>query len=291
MRTDDIFRIGLKHIKSGFPCEDYAISGYLEDKEHYYMAISDGCSGSNGMTDVGARFWCLSYLRTLKSADVSELFFDEDFILKLFREFNKCSFLPTRYDETASLIMFLANKKKAQISIFGDGGYCIEKNNGDIVLVEFSWKNNKPYYPIFKLEEELRDVPTGVDKFREYNGFVMKKTTKTFRPTNMSLTNKTYKLIDDKVEAFNFEEVEFGYTQIFDKVNDDVYSVSLFSDGLWTIQNNKLNNIIKETMSFKNFDQKIKFGFLKKRLVPLFEQWSNDGSYPLDDFSMTSFIW
>lgn len=290
MQIDDIFRIGLKHIKSGFPCEDYSTSGYLDNLEHCYAVLSDGCSGSNGMTDIGARLWCLSYVDTLKKSKNNELFLDEDFILRMFNYFNEHSFLPTRYDETASLVMLLANKNKAQICLFGDGGYCLEKNDGTIVLVECSWRKNRPYYPIFKLEEELRGNDKGLGAFQLNNKPVMKKQIKIFVPTTFGIT-KSYKLIEEKKEGYLFEDVEFGSLNLFDRVKDEIKSISIFSDGLWTIQNNSLNGVINDIMSFNSEKAENNYGFLKRKISPLFESWNNTNSYPLDDFSMGTLIW
>lgn len=291
MLVDDIFRIGMKHIKNGFPCEDYSTSGYLDDQEHYYIAISDGCSGSNGMTDIGARLWCLSYIKTLKDSEPDELFLDEDFILRMFSYFNKETILPTRNDETASMLLLLANKNKAQILVFGDGGYCIERKDGSIELVEFSWYKNNPYYPVFKLEEEFRSNPILVNKFREKDQALLRKQTKIFRPKNYPLSGVSYVLDEKQTKGYYFEDVEYGYYEIFDKNDDDIISISLFSDGLWSIQNSSLNKIVKDIMLFDQVEKVNNYGFLKSKMVPIFEDLHFKKEYPLDDFSMGTLIW
>lgn len=291
MQVDDIFRIGLKHIKSGFPCEDYSLSGFIEELKHHFVVISDGCSGSNGMTDIGARLWCLSFLNTIKKSSPEELFLDEDFVLRMLNYFNEKSFLNSRYDETASLIMLLANPKTAQFMIFGDGGYCIEKNDGTIILNEFSWYKNRPYYPVFKLEDELRGNSLYIDKFKEKDRPLMKKETKIFELKKSGITGKSYNLTDEYIRGFNFYDVEYGYMEIFDKEEDDINSISVFSDGLWSIQDTNLNKIVKELMIFKDEKRKNNFGFLKKKIVPVFEGWSGRSEYPLDDFSMGTLLW
>lgn len=289
MITDEIFRIGKKHIISGFPCEDFALSGTLENIGHSYVAISDGCSGSNGMTDVGARLWCLSYLNVLKKSDASELFFDEDFTIRLLNEFNKISMLPTRQDETASLLLLLANESNAQIMVFGDGGYAIEKNDQTIEIVDFSWKNNKPYYPIFKLEEYNRENSTLIEHFQKQEDYVMRKVTKTFVKKNVGLSNYVYDLVDKNVKAYYFDEVEYGYMKKISIEKENIKSISIFSDGLWTIQGDSLNDILESIVETKEGSEN-KYGFLKRKIVSVFETLTKENKYPLDDFSMGKII-
>ena len=289
MYTDDIFRIGLKHIKSGFPCEDYSLSGYSDKNKNYYMAVSDGCSGSDGMTDVGARLWCLSFLNVVKNSKNDQLFFDEDFVLRVMREFNKISMLPSRSDETASINFFIGNESNAQILIFGDGGYSIERNDGTIEINEFSWYKNKPYYPIFKLESEIRGNDIFLDHFREKDIPLMKKETKYFVKEKKAFSKGVYTLIDKEIKGYYFEDIEFGYSKLLDKDRDNIKSISIFSDGLWTIQKYTLNQIISDFI--QTVDVVKEYGFLKKRVVPIFEIWQKTAHYPLDDFSISQFIW
>lgn len=287
MVIDEIFRMGLKHIKSGFPCEDFAISGYMDNIKHGYIAISDGCSGSNGMTDIGARLWCMAYLNTLKKSNIDELFLDEDFVMRIMNEFHKITMLPNRYDETASLLMLLANENNIQFLIFGDGGYAIEKNDGTIELVEFSWYKNKPYYPIFKLEEDKRDNSELMKYFREKDIPIMKKETKIFKKKKKGLSQYTYDMIDKNIKGYFFEDVEFGYNKIISVKKEEVKSISVFSDGLWTVQKESLNNIVEEIIETKENKE---YGFLKSKIVPIFENWHKTNKYPLDDFSMGKII-
>lgn len=287
MIIDEIFRIGLKHIKSGFPCEDFAISGYLDNIKHGYIAISDGCSGSNGMTDIGARLWCMAYINILKKSSVDELFLDEDFVIRIMSEFNKITMLPTRYDETASLLLLLANEKNIQFLIFGDGGYCIERNDGTMELVEFSWYKNKPYYPVFKLEEDFRKNSELINYYRNKDIPVMKKETKIFKKKKIGLSQQAYEMIEKNTKGYFFDDVEFGYSKIMSIEKEDIKSFSVFSDGLWTVQKESLNKIIEDIIETKENKE---YGFLKSKISPIFEQWQKSNKYPLDDFSMGKII-
>src|SRR6266852_5492723 len=50
-KADHSFRIGDQHLRSGMPCQDYALSGVTPSRA--YAVVSDGCS-SGGRTEIGS---------------------------------------------------------------------------------------------------------------------------------------------------------------------------------------------------------------------------------------------
>ncbi len=63
LKTDHTFQIGLQHLQTGKPCQDFALSGTIAD-DLVYAIVSDGCS-SGGMTDIGARLMVLATKRAI----------------------------------------------------------------------------------------------------------------------------------------------------------------------------------------------------------------------------------
>ena len=59
LTADHYFTIGTTHARAGEPCEDYALSGTLKDGRVYGI-VTDGCSGANARTDLGARVLALA---------------------------------------------------------------------------------------------------------------------------------------------------------------------------------------------------------------------------------------
>lgn len=63
-KTNHAFHIGAQHLSLGKPCQDYAVSGSINDTTAYAI-VSDGCS-SGGETDIGARIVALATKRALE---------------------------------------------------------------------------------------------------------------------------------------------------------------------------------------------------------------------------------
>ena len=59
LTADHYFTIGTSHARAGEPCQDYALSGTLKDARVYGI-VTDGCSGANARTDLGARVLALA---------------------------------------------------------------------------------------------------------------------------------------------------------------------------------------------------------------------------------------
>jgi hypothetical protein len=71
LTADHYFTIGTTHARAGEPCQDYALSGALKDARVYGI-VTDGCSGANARTDLGARVLALALESELQNTSSLE---------------------------------------------------------------------------------------------------------------------------------------------------------------------------------------------------------------------------
>jgi len=286
MNVDHFFMTGRKHEITGYPCEDYATSNDLHN--HYkYIILSDGCSGARSRTDIGARLWCLALERVLLKMPSDSVYFSSDFADELIAEYIRVRATPYTNDEFASLVSLLANNKYAQIWMMGDGGYALHKNNGDIILVEYIWERNKPFYPVYKTLPPL-DYETLIDNFKGYKNRPVKRVEREYSLGGGAFGAFTNLIIkNEKMEYLPLEEFENGMSVLIDKERDNVKAISVFTDGLWSVRNKSLNQTLKDVI-IKPSEEK---DFLKKEMVKVAQQWAKKDVFPHDDFSMGHLIW
>lgn len=286
MKVDHFFMIGKRHEVNGTPCEDYATSGSIANS-HKYIILSDGCSGAKSRTDIGSRLWTLAVERVLLNMPPCSIYFGIDFIDELLKEYLSKRITHSIGDEYASLIALIATEKHAQIWLMGDGGYALHLKNGNIILVEYVWEKNKPFYPIYKtLKYDAYN--NLVDNFKGLKNRPIKRVEREFsKNTGTFSVFNNLNMIRENIEYLPFESFENGYSLLVDKEKEDVVAISLFTDGLWTVKNKSLNQTLNDVI-IKADDRE---DFLKKALVEISSIWNKKGVMPLDDFSMGHLIW
>ncbi|MDI6976608.1 protein phosphatase 2C domain-containing protein [Serratia sp. Se-RSBMAAmG] len=286
MNVDHFFMTGRKHEITGYPCEDYATSGDLH-KNYKYAILSDGCSGARSRTDIGARLWCLALERVLLKMPSNSVYFGADFADELIAEYVRVRATPFVNDEYASLVALLATNKHAQIWMMGDGGYALHKNNGDILLVEYIWERNKPFYPFYKTLQPT-DYEILTDGFKGYKNRPVKRVEREYSFSGGAFgafTNLNVK--NEKMDYLPLEEFENGMSILIDKEKDDVKAISIFTDGLWSVRNKSLNQTLKDVIISPSEEK----DFLKREMVKVAQQWAKKDVSPHDDFSMGHLIW
>lgn len=286
MKVDHFFMIGKKHEEKGSPCEDYATSGNISTS-HKYIILSDGCSGAKSRTDVGARLWTLALERSLLNMPSNSIYFSIDFIDDLLKEYTSKRVTNNIGDEYASLIALIASENHAQIWIMGDGGYALHLRNGNVILVEYKWEKNKPFYPIYKtLKYEAYN--NLIENFKGFKNRPVKKIEREFSRTSgtFSVFNNL-NMVRENIDYLSFEDFENGHSLLIDKEKEGVVAISLFTDGLWSVKNKSLNQTLNDVI-IKNVEAE---DFLKKSLVEVSSSWNKKGVMPLDDFSMGHLIW
>lgn len=157
MKTDYDFKIGASHEI----CEDYALSGVLEEKA--YAIVCDGCSGSE-YVDVGARL----IAHAAKGSIISGLrgwtheSFSQSILVTLE---NALRFFPslTHSSFDSTLLVAYVQKGMLRAFIYGDGMVIHKKKNGLMYIhVSFSLEDNgviktAPDYLSYRLSQERLD--------------------------------------------------------------------------------------------------------------------------------------
>lgn len=275
MKIESYFNIGQRHIYEGIPCEDYATAGIFNNK--CFGVISDGCSGANARTDIGARVWCLAAERVLEDFYDNTLIPDNftELLLEMFKE-NRLT--KNLQEELASLIVLAANKKEANIWLMGDGGYALLHNNGDITLTSYKWDQNMPFYPTYLLESAA--IKSFEKKAKEYGDLIsVKKIRFNF--------NQDGKLIikDNSYSKKPFEFLKNGVNIHIDKQEDDVKSIALLSDGLWSFSE------LSPYLAISHCLEQTEEDLFRKHMVNVLKHWYECETIHKDDFSIVKFEW
>lgn len=282
MHVDHFFTIGQQHVRNGTPCEDYALSGRLEDGT-VYAALSDGCSGANARTDLGARGWCLAFERRVREHGAGA--FEHDFLPDLLASYQARRWTDSLRDDLASLIALVATPERAELWLMGDGGYALHHTNGDLSLVGFTWINNTPFYPTYLLHDRLY-----TDFAAAFQGGVVEPVTE--RRQRWSFTDGSVTLVQDDTLTHPFEAFDGGHRVTLDPRNDGVLGVSLFTDGLWSIGAAPSGGLpvldaVREALAFKTLEGT----FVKRRMGRALQRWARDGHWPQDDLGTATVRW
>ena len=217
----------------------------------------------------------------------NSIYFSIDFIDDLLKEYTSKRVTNNIGDEYASLIALIASENHAQIWIMGDGGYALHLRNGNVILVEYKWEKNKPFYPIYKtLKYEAYN--NLIENFKGFKNRPVKKIEREFSRTSgtFSVFNNL-NMVRENIDYLSFEDFENGHSLLIDKEKEGVVAISLFTDGLWSVKNKSLNQTLNDVI-IKNVEAE---DFLKKSLVEVSSSWNKKGVMPLDDFSMGHLIW
>ena len=279
--TDEYFHIGRAHLGNGQPCQDYALSG--QTKKTAWAIISDGCS-SGGKTDIGARLITLTTAKALTTAktlkNIAKTADDQN-------EFSVAEVEKERQKALAKLQMELeifprdmlttclyifVTPQGAKMHIAGDGVIAVKYHNGEIVLRNFEWAKNMPYYPIYKnglLEQFIQAHGNDQDKkcLQEQRWFIDQAGD--FCPC----FEKNYSIrtsVQGLTITFSPEELE------------KIAFLAVFSDGVTQVEGIATPEVVKRLLAFKN-----QAGvFAKRRMIRFIKNAQKIGRGPIDDISM-----
>ncbi len=274
--TDHYFHIGSAHLTSGKPCQDYAISDVYEKMA--FAIVSDGCS-TGRHTDVGSRLLSLSTASAIRDHWITRRKID---VIKSPVEIGVGqSIVLAGMQDTLGLITedMLATCVYAYISpqggiihIEGDGVVAIKYRNGRILMSNFEWLDNKPFYPAYKngnlqnfinahggklcsqrLREEVWMIdPDGEDIPFDLNEYSL----------SLGLRGITFEISRKEIE----EKVEF---------------IAVFSDGVTQIDGLDWKDAVENFLAFKNTTG----AFAKRRMIRGIKDTQKNGKGPFDDIS------
>ena len=267
LASDHYFTIGSSHARAGEPCQDYALSGALKDTRVYGI-VTDGCSGANARTDLGARVLALALEAELQHTTSLDDCFTPVFVQRIRDRLQSMPLGGTPQDYLASIVAFCANAATAKVFMAGDGAFAVRNIDGTVQTTEASWPDNAPCYLGYCLQ------PLVVSQFSAAASAVncaisVQLCTHT--------TNADTSICDTPAQDF----LQGWTTQInLDKIT----ALAVFSDGISQISRMNVPNVATAFLAFKNFEG----SFVKRRAMKALAQWERIGHIPQDDISIAA---
>lgn len=265
--ADHYFTIGTTHARAGEPCQDYALSGTLSDARVYGI-VTDGCSGANARTDLGARVLALAVEAELQRTTSLDDCFTPAFVQRVRTRLHSMPLGGPRQDYLASIVAFCATSTTANLFMAGDGAYATRRADGSVQITEASWPDNAPYYLGYCLQPAVT---------AQFSAFASNDALNVQLSTN-STNEGTF---TREVPAKDFLQ---GWTSYLDLT--DITALAVYSDGIGQIS--KLDTLEAATacLGFKNFEG----SFVKRRSIKAFAQWEKNGHLPQDDFAIAALV-
>lgn len=274
--TDHYFHIGGAHLTSGKPCQDYAISDVYEKMA--FAIVSDGCS-TGRHTDVGSRILSLStasairdHWITRRKIDVirspAEIGIGQNIVLAGMQD---ALGLITE-DMLATCIYAYISPQGGIVNVQGDGVVAVKYLDGRILMSNFEWLDNKPYYPAYKngnlqnfinahggklCKKRLREEVWMIDPDGENVPFDLNEYS-----LSLGLRGVTFDLTQKELK----EKVEF---------------IAVFSDGVTQIDGLDWKDAVENFLAFKNTTG----AFAKRRMIRGIKDCQKNGKGPFDDIS------
>lgn len=255
---DHYFSIGSTHNV----CQDYSVSG-VEDNTLYYGIISDGCSTAKD-TDIGSRILCKLTEQFIKTEynhqkDIESNYNNlKKYILKSINNFSLTLDIENYF---ATLLLFISDKNKTNIFVFGDG-YINIKYLDKQVIRGFRYTQNAPAYIAYDLNKENKN--TYLKTFKQV-----------LEIDNLEIINGN---TNSQTSIRNVEQPIF-YTF----GNKDIEAISIMSDGIDSFNKDSFS-IVKELTEYKN----INGNFVIRKTKAFLRNCQKNDLHNKDDLSIAS---
>lgn len=269
--TDHVFHIGCQHLRSGKPCQDYALSGTLQGAA--YATVSDGCSSGN-RTDIGARLLCLAsaqgmagqWLQNRQVAMHAAVNLQQHMLLATAQNLLDL----TVEDQLAtSLYAFAAEGQGAFAHLRGDGVIAALSNAGVLTLVRVEWANNMPYYPAY--------TGNGLAGFIRHHGGNLEGAAATWQQWQGTGANSLRQVASGTLSLRQGIE---GYTWAFTAEGlAELRYLAVFTDGVTQVDNLPWQQAAHALLAFKSTSG----DFAKRRMNRFLRDVESLGKGPLDD--------
>ena len=268
MNSDHYFGIGKDHVI----CQDYAVRGRGGEK-FAFISLSDGCSKSPE-TDLGARFLCLSSLRTYKVGGENMIcdLFGKITIKNLETIGDYFPMHPLSMD--ATLLTTWVKEDVFGTFIYGDGVF-FHKSATELKIVKVDFETNTPAYLSYHLDKV---------RLLEYNLTVK---------GSKHIHEISFPIVNGVINYTNSIEIE-NYVNPFDPVEvrgmvsqGDLLGV--MSDGVNSFSRTNGTSIpwleiVKEFIDFKSTNGV----FVQRRLLAMKRNHQKEGIIHADDISMAA---
>lgn len=282
MQADNYFTIGTSHLKDGSPCEDYSLTE--EPRPGLVLGVvSDGCSGANAHTDVGARALSFAFRKVIQDyRDLPDGWFEGAFTQRLSDQFRANSYTDTPNDQFATAVGFVTTPDNAAVYVFGDGAYALRFADGRNRLVWFEWDNNAPYYLNYKLYPSLdEEFLASLNPIRPEP---LLEAWTDFRVTGKP--DSPIEILAEGSRRLQFNAAEHGLVRVFRPREDGIEALAVLTDGINRIGDIPGPRAMAEFFAYKNFHG----NFVKRRMLRALEQFATSGQRPQDDLAIAS-VW
>ena len=264
LHVDHYFCIGSSHARAGEPCQDYALSGTLVDGRRYGI-VTDGCSGANARTDLGARVLALAMESELQSTASLDECFTPAFTDRIRIRLQIMPLGGSVQDYLASMVAFCANNTSAKIFMVGDGAYATRHTDGKVHITEASWPDNAPYYLGYCLQPAVA---------AQFAAAAVKG--------GLSVRLGSHSSDSSTWQNIAIQEFLHGWT--VELSLNGLSALVICSDGIGQISTLNALEAASACLAFKNYQG----SFVKRRALKALAQWTKDGLVPQDDFAIAA---
>lgn len=270
--------IGQSHVRSGKPCQDYAVSGVYQDSA--YAIIADGCS-TGKRTDVGSRILALSTSQAIKgiysrfgAVGVNA----DDISIEQIRSMQNTSLELglSQQDLLATCLYAYMSPHGGHIHIKGDGVIAYKFRDGATVVHNCEWANNTPYYPAY-IDNAGASMLFPVNRaafIKTHGGDV----------DAIKMTNEIWQFTADEFVLLDEVDITLGEGVRGITVPlsfENLEFVAVFSDGATQIDKLDWREAVKQLLSFKTTQG----AFAQKRMNRMMKNLPDGSKGPIDDIS------
>ncbi len=274
--TDHHFQIGEWHLRSGTPCQDYALSE--SDGHIAFGIVSDGCS-SAGSTDIGARLLTSATAAALREIREFKETIAPETAIGYVRARQKeildaaGSLLRVGQDDLlATCIHAYAEQRYAIVLVQGDGVVAIRLRNGNIIARRFEWDGNMPFYPAYRngrLDRFVEAHGADIDADRLTEECFVSDGAREWKPffsTRRHSLKAGMEGIRIDIGPELLAETEF---------------IAIFTDGIAQIDRIDWKDAVSEFLAYRH----VAGAFAKRRLMRGIEGMRKSGSVQQDDIA------
>ncbi len=272
LTTDHYFSIGQAHLGQGSPCQDFAISGVVDDVA--FAIVADGCS-TGGHTDVGSRMVALSTAQAIREYANKRM---TAHTLGLIRTQQQAVMISTRRmlglqqkDMLATCAFALVFPRNGFVHLQGDGVVAFKFTSGHVRMHRYDWAGNCPAYLAYAEDN--------------YTGFIAAQGGD---PAAIKLNGESWDYMPGhdfsirEPEDYALSEGIKGVTLPFDEyLNDGLEFVAVFSDGVTQIEGQDWKQAVVDLLAFKSVNGE----FAKRRMIRHIKDSQKSGRGPMDDIA------
>lgn len=263
MNADHALITGSSHFSIASNCQDYASSG--TDESESWAMVADGCS-SAGRSDLGARAWILSAEDALRRNGTSILHSREEFDREILTSIRRWSGLIKVSDLISTLCVVGGTKDEMSAHILGDGALVKKFEDGSIEIIEVSYSDNAPNYPIYQIDPLYCD--------RWYEQFSQNRTITTTKIFGNGLIDKVS--MNDTRSTWKISPAA-----------ERVVAVGVLTDGIDSREGYSSHQTVVDLLDFKSMSG----AFVQRKLGSSYRRiWHKQRSEPKDDLSI-AMIW